>query len=53
MLLDSIKLRIGAASENRNKTSNHFFMKSLSTMIPTHMRHVLYIAKNELDIFSY
>lgn len=47
-----MRLRIGGGSKNRNKTSNHFFIKTLNTMIPTHMRYVLKSAKDEVDLFS-
>jgi len=52
LLIDSLRLRLGATGKERVNAINFFFRQIVDLLIPVHMKYLLWIASEGKDIFS-
>lgn len=51
-IVDSLRLRLGAAGQSRIQALTSFFNQITNLLIPFHMKYLIWIASKDLDIFS-
>jgi len=52
LLIDSLRLRLGATGRERVNAINYFFKQVYDILIPVHMKYLLWIASEGKDLFS-
>jgi hypothetical protein len=52
LLIDSLRLRLGATGKERVNAINFFFKQIIELLIPVHMKYLLWAACEGKDLFS-
>jgi hypothetical protein len=52
LLIDSLRLRLGATGKERISAINFFFKQVVELLIPVHMKYLLWAASEGKDLFS-
>lgn len=52
LLIDSLRLRLGATGKERVNAVNYFFRQIVDFSIPVHMKYLLFAAAEGKDLFS-
>ncbi len=52
LLIDSLRLRLGATGKERISAINFFFKQIVELLIPVHMKYLLWAASEGKDLFS-
>jgi len=52
LLIDSLRLRLGATGKERVNAINYFFKQIVDLLIPIHMKYMLWVATEGKDLFS-
>jgi len=53
LLIDSLRLRLGANGKERVEAINYFFKQIIEILIPVHMKYLLWVASEGKDLFNH